>query len=132
VTVRCELENHRTIIHGLAPMDLAPELQPGTYVFCVDDGRSKVSPVATIREREGLTIVLAREEADQARLPYDLVHAWITLNLQTALDHVGVTARFSAALADGIACNVIAGFHHDHLFVPAHRGNEALAILRAL
>ncbi len=112
---------------------LDPELQPGTYVFCVDDGRSKVSPVATIREREGLTIVLPREEADQARLPYDLVLAWITLNLQTTLDQVGITARFGTALADaGIACNVIAGFHHDHLFVPAHRGNEALAILRAL
>ena len=114
-------------------MELAPELQPGTFVFCVDDGRSKVSPVATIREREGLTIVLPREEADKARLPYDLVLAWITLNVETTLEQVGITARFSAALAEaGIACNVIAGFHHDHLFVPAHRGNEALAILRAL
>lgn len=112
---------------------LAPELQPGTYVFCVDDGRSRLSPVATIREREGLTIVLPREEADRARLPYDLVLAWITLTAPTTLDQVGITAAFSSALAsEGIACNVIAGFHHDHLFVPAHRGNEALAILRAL
>ena len=112
---------------------LAPELQPSTFVFCVDDGQTRLSPVATIREREGLTIVLPREEADQARLPYDLVLAWITLNLPTTLDQVGITAGFSVALAQaGIACNVIAGFHHDHLFVPAHRGNEALAILRAL
>lgn len=114
-------------------MQLLPELQPGTYVFCVDDGRSKVSPVATIREKEGLTIVLAREDADQARLPYDLVLAWITLTAETTLEQVGITAAFSTALAQaGISCNVIAGFHHDHLFVPAHRGNEALAILRAL
>lgn len=114
-------------------MDLAPELQPGTYVFCVDDGTSKVVPIATMREKEGLTVVLRREDADQARLPYGLVLAWITLNLQTTLDQVGITAGVSAALARaGIACNVIAGFHHDHLFVPAHRGNEALAILRAL
>ena len=112
---------------------LDPELQPGTYVFCVDDGTSKVTPIATMREKEGLTIVLPREDADRARLEYDLVLAWITLNLPTTLDQVGITARFSGALAEaGIACNVIAGFHHDHLFVPAHRGNEALGILRAL
>ena len=114
-------------------MDLAPELQPGTYVFCVDDGASRVSPVATIREREGLTIVLPREAADEARLPYDLVLAWITLTADTTLDQVGITATVSTALAvAGIACNVIAGFHHDHLFVPAHRGNEALSVIREL
>ena len=114
-------------------MDLAPELQPGTYVFCVDDGRARVSPVATIREREGLTIVLPRETADEAGLRYDLVLAWITLTANTTLDQVGVTATVSAALAEaGIACNVIAGFHHDHLFVPAHRGNDALAAIRGL
>ncbi len=112
---------------------LEPELQPGTYVFCVDDGQTRLSPVATIREKEGLTIVLPREDADRARLPYDMELAWITNTAETTLDQVGITARFSAALAEaGIACNVIAGFHHDHLFVPAHRGNEALAILRAL
>lgn len=112
-------------------MDLAPELQPGTYVFCVDDGASRVRPVATVREREGLTVVLSREDADEAGLRYDLVLAWITLTATTTLDQVGITAAVSAALADaGIACNVIAGFHHDHLFVPAHRGNEALAVLR--
>ena len=114
-------------------MDLAPELQPGTYVFCVDDGRSKVRPVATIREREGLTIVLKREDADQARLPYDLVLAWITLNAQTTLEQVGITARFSAALAAaGIACNVVAGFHHDHLFVPYELADQAVAVLEDL
>jgi uncharacterized protein len=114
-------------------MRLDPELQPGTYVFCVDDGSSRVSPVATIREREGLTIVLPRGDADEARLPYALVLAWITLTAPTTLDQVGITATVSTALANaGIACNVIAGFHHDHLFVPAHQGNEALAVLRGL
>jgi hypothetical protein len=114
-------------------MDLAPELQPGTYVFCVDDGSSRVSPVATMREREGLTIVLPREDADSAGLDYTLVLAWITLTAHTTLEQVGITAAVSSALAlAGIACNVISGFHHDHLFVPAHRGNDALAIIRGL
>jgi uncharacterized protein len=114
-------------------MELAPELQPGTYVFCVDDGSSRVGPVATIREPEGLTLVLRREDADNAGLRYDLVLVWIMLTATTTLEQVGITATVSTALAEqGIACNVIAGFHHDHLFVPAHRGNDALAIIRGL
>jgi GNAT superfamily N-acetyltransferase len=31
--------------------------------------------------------------------------------------------------AEGIACNVIAGAHHDHLFVPAAEGERALLLL---
>ncbi len=112
---------------------LEPELQPGTYVFCVDDGQTRLSPVATIREKEGLTIVLPREDADRARLPYDMELAWITNTTQTTLDQVGITAAYSFVLAQaGIACNVIAGFHHDHLFVPADRAQEAMAILRGV
>jgi hypothetical protein len=39
----------------------------------------------------------------------------------------------SGALAGaGIACNVVAGYHHDHLFVPWERREEALAILQRL
>jgi len=39
----------------------------------------------------------------------------------------------SAALAaSSIGCNVVAGAHHDHLFVPFDRAAEALAILGAL
>ena len=45
---------------------------------------------------------------------------------------VVMTLAVATRAEAGIACNVIAGFHHDHLFVPAHRGNEALAILRAI
>jgi hypothetical protein len=46
---------------------------------------------------------------------------------------VGLTAAVSGALAEAeIACNVVAGFHHDHLFVPWERRDEALAILQRL
>jgi hypothetical protein len=39
----------------------------------------------------------------------------------------------SGALAEaGIACNVVAGFHHDHLFVPWERREEALELLQRL
>ena len=85
---------------------------------------------ATVREDEGLSVVLRRERADALGLAYDYVAAWITLRVHSALDAVGVTAAVSTALAAaGLSCNVIAGYHHDHLLVPADRTDEALAVL---
>jgi hypothetical protein len=53
--------------------------------------------------------------------------------VHSALDAVGLTAAVSTALADaGLSCNVIAGYHHDHLLVPADRVAEALAVLSDL
>jgi hypothetical protein len=66
-------------------------------------------------------------------LQFEFEAAMITLQVHSALDAVGLTAAVSSALADaGIACNVVAGYHHDHLFVPYERGEEAVAILTAL
>jgi uncharacterized protein len=59
--------------------------------------------------------------------------ARITLQVRSDLEGVGLTAAVSSALAKaGIACNVIAAFHHDHLFVPWERREEAMEILRDL
>jgi hypothetical protein len=39
----------------------------------------------------------------------------------------------STALSDaGISCNVLAGYHHDHLLVPSDRADEAIAVLQRL
>ena len=92
-----------------------------------------VDPIATVREEEGLTLVLARAEADAAGLEYGPVLAWITLRVQSALEDVGLTAAVSAQLTTAqISCNVVAGLHHDHIFVPAERGDEACGLLAAL
>jgi hypothetical protein len=32
----------------------------------------------------------------------------------------------------GLSCNVVAGYHHDHLFVPYDRAAEAVQVLDAL
>jgi len=43
---------------------------------------------------------------------------------------VGLTAFVATRLAEaGMSCNVVAGYHHDHLFVPFPRGPEAVALL---
>lgn len=111
---------------------LSATRQPGEYVFVsvTPGGDAELDPVATVREAEGVTMVLAREDADRAGLGYDFVGAWLTLDVHSALDAVGLTAEVSTRLARaGISCNVIAGRHHDHLFVPVDRADEALALL---
>ena len=113
-----------------------PEVRPGTFVFVVAHDESlldRLDPEATIRETEGLTAVVRQERADALGVPYDHLAAWITLRVHSALDAVGLTAAVSAALARaGIACNVIAGYHHDHLLVPADRTADALEALSDL
>jgi hypothetical protein len=115
---------------------LDPELHAGRYVFALapaDGIPAGADIVATVREEEGLTLVLAQADADRAGLAYDGEMQWITLRVHSALDAVGLTAAFSTALAvGGLSANVIAGLHHDHVFVPAGQGEQALHVLRAL
>jgi len=93
----------------------------------------ELDPEATIREVEGLTAVVRRERADALGVSYDYLAAWITLRVHSALDAVGLTAAVSAALAGaGISCNVIAGYHHDHLLVPVDQAADALEALSGL
>ncbi|MEU6985735.1 ACT domain-containing protein [Streptomyces sp. NPDC046324] len=114
---------------------MRPELNPGRYVFTTVDGPAPagVAPVVTVAESEGLTLVVRQEEADAAGLAYDYVAAWITLRVHSALDAVGLTAAVARELARaGLSCNVVAGFHHDHLFVEHARAEQALAALKDL
>ena len=115
---------------------LEPVQRPGTFVFAVVEDAASVGavvPEATVREEEGLTVVLRREDADRLGIAYEHVAAWITLRVHSALDAVGLTAAVSTALADaGLSCNVIAGYHHDHLLVPADRAQDAITVLAGL
>ncbi|GAA3398982.1 ACT domain-containing protein [Streptomyces roseoviridis] len=114
---------------------MRPELHPGRYVFTTVAGPAPagLDPVVTVAEREGLTMVVRQEDADAASLAYDYVAGWITLRVHSALDAVGLTAAVAGALADaGLSCNVVAGHHHDHLFVEHARADDALGVLEAL
>jgi hypothetical protein len=114
---------------------MRPQLNPGRYVFATTQGGIPpgTTPVATVAEEEGLTLVLRQEEADAAGLPYGYVAGWITLRVHSALEAVGLTAAFARELADaGLSCNVVAGFHHDHLFVPYESAARAVAVLEDL
>lgn len=116
----------------LAAIDV--ERRPGTFTFVTGDWPALASASsASVHEAEGLTLVVDVGAARDAGAPVDFEAAWLTLTVHSALEAVGLTAAFSRALADaGIACNVIAGYHHDHLLVPADRADEAIAALRSL
>ncbi|MCF1597033.1 ACT domain-containing protein [Streptomyces muensis] len=114
---------------------MRPELNPGRYVFTTVKGTvpAGVTPAVTVAEPEGLTLVIRQEEADAAGLAYDYVAGWITLRVRSALHAVGLTAAFARELADaGLSCNVVAGHHHDHLFVPHEHADRAVAALEDL
>ena len=113
---------------------MSPHLNDGSYVFVLAAGSGGVEDaVVTVAEPEGLTLVLPRERADELGLPYDFVASWITLRVHSALAAVGLTAAFSAALTrEGISANVVAGYFHDHLFVPEERRDDAMRALRLL
>ncbi len=119
-------------------LNLRPELQPGEYVFCrfaqnADVSRSMPEALCMFREREGITLILPRNRADALAIPYEFIAAWIALSLETSLEAVGLTAKFSQALSQAnISCNVVAAYHHDHIFVPIADATKAMQVLQEL
>ncbi|MHB2062062.1 ACT domain-containing protein [Pseudomonas sp. SC3(2021)] len=115
---------------------MSPQLNAGEYVFCtLVDGQfpEGLEIVGSFREQEGLTLILERSQAERAGFGFDYVAAWITLNVHSALEAVGLTAAFASALGKaGISCNVIAGYYHDHLFVGQADAERAMQVLRDL
>ena len=131
--------------HDAKPTDLgpilqglAPELRDPDYVFCCLPEASygayaRCKPLASIAEDEGLTLVLERDQADAEGLTYTGSFRCISLGAYSSLEAVGLTAAISATLTRaGISANLLAGFHHDHILIPAHRADEALKLLLQL
>ncbi len=89
--------------------------------------------LATIAEDEGTTTVLSLTDAERLGARPEFVAAWLTLEVRSALDAVGLTAAVATALAaEKIPCNVLAGYHHDHLLVPVDQAERSIAVLNAL
>ena len=126
------LASEETRVHGGADMvrGMAPRAVPGRFVFRTIDGPGLPADArGAFLEDEGWSVILPAGPGD----PPDLVMAQITLGVHSALDGVGLTAAVSGALAQrGIPCNMVAAHHHDHVFVPEARLEEALAALDAL
>lgn len=115
---------------------MRPKLNEGEYVFCTVPASQTIDPanfIGSFKEAEGLTVILNKETADNLNLHYTFVSAWITLTIHSSLEAVGLTATFSAALAkEGISCNVIAAYYHDHIFVAKEDNVKAMQVLKQL
>jgi len=114
---------------------MRPKLNMGVFVFCLVKDLTLVNlnkAVLFFKEEEGYTIIVKKEVADTLNLDYTFISSWVTLTVHSSLEAVGLTAAFSKALADnGIGCNVVAAFYHDHIFVPIQDTEKAMAVLNS-
>lgn len=115
---------------------MAPRLDPVRYCFMVIDPASAPqalgAAIGTFREEEGVTAIVpesvARELGEEGP-----AFARITLQVHSSLTGFGLTAAVASVLAEhGIACNMVAAYHHDHAFVPEQDGERALELLKSL
>lgn len=109
---------------------MTPKLVEGRFAFVTFDGdvppELAQAAVSIFREVEGVSLIVPSELA-----PNEPAMRMITLNVFSSLDGVGLTAAASVALAEAdIACNMVAAFHHDHIFVPEDCADRALIVLK--
>jgi len=82
---------------------MSPNLVSGEFVFCSFvnakyGAHIELEPIATIQEREGLTLVTPKVKADEHHIKYASTYRCITLEVHSSLDAVGLTAAFSNKL----------------------------------
>jgi uncharacterized protein len=114
---------------------LAVERRPGVFAYIAVEVPTPglvAAAHALVREGRLTTIVLPVDAAERSGQSTNVQFAWLTLTVLSSLDAVGLTAVVSARLAAlGIPCNVLAGYHHDHLLVPVDRVDDAIGALTA-
>ena len=114
----------------------SPFLHEGEFVFCAILEGTVIdlqNAVAIFREKEAVTLVVPKAFAVDLKLQYEGIFSWVTLQVHSSLEAVGLTAVFSTALARaGISCNVMAAYYHDHIFVPQQDAERAMHVLQHL
>ena len=113
---------------------LTAKLHPDTYVFATRDAvPAGITPRMVFIEDEGTTLICTRAEAEAAGIAFDFPCRMITLNVHSALEAVGFIAHIATQLATkGMGVNPVAGYFHDHLFIPEGREEDALAVIRTI
>ncbi|WP_419701375.1 ACT domain-containing protein [Mucilaginibacter sp. NFX135] len=116
--------------------NMTPVLNEGDYVYCTVSSLQSIDPddiLGLFKEAEGFTVILKKEIADQLQLEYSYIAAWITLTIHSSLAATGLTAAFATALAhEGVSCNVVAAYYHDHIFVAKADADRAMDALKKL
>jgi uncharacterized protein len=117
---------------------MTPTLKPGKFVFITTDDAALIKSlssqaISTFKEEEGMSLLVPAGVVEEAGLDAEHPMRCITLNVYSSLEGVGLTAAVSSALGDaGIPCNMIAAYHHDHVFVPSDKASKAMDVLARL
>ena len=117
---------------------LTPEIDAQPYGFCsVSQQRFSQLPVRAVkgfyRETEGITIIVDMQDVKIYGLQAEGPFACITCKVHSSLDAVGMTAAMTDALTRAdISANIIAGFYHDHIYVPWDKAQRAHQVLLEL
>ena len=118
----------------LASME--PVLKEEVFVFATLTASSQLPfdlIEASIKEEEGLSVLVTEKIAHTYGLEAQFRSAWITLNVHSDLAAVGLTAAFASALGEaGLSCNVVAGNYHDHILVPYDKADLEMRTLKGL
>ncbi len=114
---------------------MQPVLVDKNFVFCTinRDVKLNVYPKMMFREKEGTTLILKKEQADENNLTYRGTWDLITLSVNSSLEAVGFLADITKVLAkENISVNAVSAYYHDHLFVPSSKSKQALITLKKL
>lgn len=114
---------------------MTPSLDAADYVFCTTEDEQLAAQAAFVslgwfREAEGMSLILPAGDAQRLGFDTTLRMRRITLTVFSSLEGVGLTAAVATALAKhNISCNMVAAYHHDHVFVPTADAEEAMRVL---
>ncbi|MBE0370544.1 MULTISPECIES: ACT domain-containing protein [Pseudoalteromonas] len=117
---------------------MEPSLDNECYIFATLEKwdyalLAQLMPVSTFQEKEGLTVVLTKDKANEYDIAYSSVFKCITLAVHSSLEAVGLTAAIATKLTEvHVSANVIAAYYHDHVFVGEQHADKALAALLSL
>ncbi|MFS2149534.1 ACT domain-containing protein [Rhizobium sp. Rhizsp42] len=117
---------------------MTPSLDAADYVFCTTEDEQLAMQAAPLslgwfREAEGVSLILLAGDAQRLGFDTALIMRRITLTVFSSLEGVGLTAAVATALAShDISCNMVAAYHHDHVFVPTADAEEAMRVLLEL
>jgi len=93
--------------------NLSADLLDGVFVFVTVSEEirpSGLTPQMVSREKEGITLIMLREEAEAHSLAYEFPCRMITLKIHSSLEAVGFMARIATELAnEGMGVNPVAG-----------------------